>query len=337
MRFCLNSLDRVAVALLAVACVSSTGCKTGWQMPGKDLFSWSKKPSESTLAGKGPSMTYPQNGPAANHTPNQIAGSPSPTTRPYVPGSSSPSTAMATNAASANGYPTGPYTTNANTSATTSGTTASYPSGASAGYPSGVAGYPGSSPAGSNIYSGASSNTVASTPTYNGPSSPYGYRASTSPYVPAGTSGAATGYAANAAAATTGLNAQVNNQVQGVANTFAPPSTTVAGAGMPANGSYVPTGVGTIPNFASPNLSAASTGQTTLPSTLSGSAIGSQGLTTASASVPNGQPAGSYRPGSTGRSTGYDFTNPQQYNPIAPTQQPTMMAVPPNGSSSIIR
>ena len=39
--------------VLAVIAGTQTGCKSGWKMPGSDMFSWTRKPSESTLAGTG--------------------------------------------------------------------------------------------------------------------------------------------------------------------------------------------------------------------------------------------------------------------------------------------
>ncbi len=103
---------KVAFACLSLsAMITTAGCKSGWSMPGKDLFSWSKKPSESTLAGSGPSTTYPPS-PALNSTPTSIASSGA------RPGASSGVGSYVTTppsgsgaSAIANGYQTGPYGT----------------------------------------------------------------------------------------------------------------------------------------------------------------------------------------------------------------------------------
>ncbi len=107
--------------LIAVVASSQTGCKTGWKMPGADMFSWSRKPSESTLTGAGPSIPSPSSipqSPALKSTPNQISNL-SPSQRQVSPyGTSGMSTAAnaaptgAGAAATANGYVTGPYQTN---------------------------------------------------------------------------------------------------------------------------------------------------------------------------------------------------------------------------------
>ncbi len=127
---------------LIATTTASSGCKSGWKMPGASMFSWGKKPSEETLAGKGPTTTLPTS-PATTQTPSLLAGAgskttqakPSPyatATRPTSPGSpvtaslasgnvqaptawpsANPNQAPAGmgTAATANGYTTGPYNT----------------------------------------------------------------------------------------------------------------------------------------------------------------------------------------------------------------------------------
>ncbi len=289
--------DRVAFACLLAAAASSTGCQSGWKMPGKDLFSWTKKPSESTLAGKGPSLTYPSNGPAANHTPNQIASGAPGSTRPSgVPGLGAPPTSMPNSAAVANNYPTGPYSTN------------------SYGVPGGV-GSAGAISAASNVAAaGAYGSSASSSPTYNGPSSPYGYRPSTTPYTPP----------------TSGLAATSGSSQPGMTPNYGPQSLSNTGTGpssMPGSnsmaGTYVPTGVGATPAFVPPSF-----GGTTGPNVASTG--GADYNATASASMPSGVAAGgAYRPGTTGRATGYDFSTPSASAPTG-AGQPVMMAAPPN-------
>ena len=134
--------------VLAMLAGSQTGCKSGWKMPGTDMFSWGRKPSESTLVGSGPTISAPGSmtasttpksanpppsaptgspmSPALRSTPNQVASTavnPGATTRPngtnfggYGPTPSAPYATTASApvpgaAASANGYTTGAYPT----------------------------------------------------------------------------------------------------------------------------------------------------------------------------------------------------------------------------------
>ncbi len=104
-------------------------------MPGTDMFPWSKKPSESTLAGSSPSLSMPSNnptstvGPAFKNSPSPLvsnAANPSRTPSPYGAASTAapainmpPNNPMANNgsgvSAGANGYATGPYNMAGNT------------------------------------------------------------------------------------------------------------------------------------------------------------------------------------------------------------------------------
>jgi S-DNA-T family DNA segregation ATPase FtsK/SpoIIIE len=125
---------RHATLGLMVASLASTGCSTGgWKMPSSKMFSWGKKPSESTLAGSSsPAPTYPTS-PATTQTPNALASAatknavPSMQGMPMGPTTSMPMGQSATAtpptsvpgyappnpgaAAMANGYATGPYNT----------------------------------------------------------------------------------------------------------------------------------------------------------------------------------------------------------------------------------
>jgi hypothetical protein len=70
--------------VLALLAGSQTGCKSGWKMPSADMFSWGRKPSESTLVGSGPSVSSPGSAAAGMSTrPN----GPSPTSMASSPGS----------------------------------------------------------------------------------------------------------------------------------------------------------------------------------------------------------------------------------------------------------
>ncbi len=140
MRVNISQWTRLAALLVVVVSISSTGCSGGWKMPSMKM-PWSKKPSESALAGSGPSsLTYPES-PASKQTPMAVAsaaagkapmastgapgtanavtqfggakttpaafGSPSITGSP-VAGYKPPASGAA---ATANGYQTGPYNT----------------------------------------------------------------------------------------------------------------------------------------------------------------------------------------------------------------------------------
>lgn len=71
--------------VLAVVAGTQVGCSSGWKMPGSDMFSWKRKPSESTLTGSGPSIQMPNGGastassstsgssPASRNTPSPIS------------------------------------------------------------------------------------------------------------------------------------------------------------------------------------------------------------------------------------------------------------------------
>lgn len=127
-----------AVVFVALFFACQTGCQSGWKMPSTNIFPWSKKPSESMLAGSNPSLSAPSSktgtlsstgagpvSPAINSTPSLLSSTNPTNTRPSPYGSaqggnnskiptSSDFTVPQTNpttglAANANGYQTGPY------------------------------------------------------------------------------------------------------------------------------------------------------------------------------------------------------------------------------------
>ncbi len=138
MRTKLGNWTRLAVVVVAMA-GTQAGCKSGWKMPGSDMFPWSKKPTESTLAGSSPGLSMPTStsgspvGPSYKNTPSTLAnsstgmnkssspygtasaGGPSfnmPPNNPMVSshGPSMPSMPNGAGVASgSNGYATGPY------------------------------------------------------------------------------------------------------------------------------------------------------------------------------------------------------------------------------------
>ena len=98
---------RLALGALAITVLgTSTGCKSGWKMPGASLLSFSRQPSEEILASQGPSLDYPTS-PAMNHTPMQLASADkgAKTGAANTPGG----TGIPNLAANSNGYQIGPY------------------------------------------------------------------------------------------------------------------------------------------------------------------------------------------------------------------------------------
>lgn len=149
MRCQISRWSRYAVVGVVVSSMATTGCGTsGWKMPTPKMFSWSKKPSETTLAGSGPSsLTYPTS-PAQKQQPHAIASAaagnsnsstasantqrfvPANSTASYTPPGTAPSSytppslggpsSGPNGAASANGFVTGPYNTNSQAGAASS-------------------------------------------------------------------------------------------------------------------------------------------------------------------------------------------------------------------------
>ncbi len=302
MRLSLLRWGNLALVGLIVTTVSTTGCKSGWKMPGKDMFSWNKKPSEETLAGQGPSMTYPTS-PAANHTPMAVngmgAGSSSSLNTGLVAKSSGPSVsptgygttppmAQGTGAAAANGYQTGPYGTSGAAGAyaarststpygTALGSTPSATGAPTASYSAGPTGSTGASP-----YTPVGSQPMAS-------NNPYASRPLTAPSVaPSGTPAIPTGYSQQGM--TTGQQMPSNSNpyaTSGTSSSYAYGANPY-GAGAPQS---APTG-------SNPYAPAASS----MPSMTAPTAA-SYGSNVATA-------GGSYRPGSTARTTSYDVASP---------------------------
>jgi hypothetical protein len=65
--------QRLLTLLSITGALASSGCQSGWNMPGSQLFGWgSPPPSAETLAGSGPSLTYPIS-PAEEHSPQTIS------------------------------------------------------------------------------------------------------------------------------------------------------------------------------------------------------------------------------------------------------------------------
>ena len=262
MRTKLATWTRLAVVVVAIS-GTQTGCKSGWKMPGSDMFPWSKKPSEATLAGSSPSLSMPPSGstsspvgPAYKNTPNPLASNAANPGRPSSPygGTTGPSfnmppnnastfagTQMANNGAgvtsSANGYQTGQYNTASNANRA-GGMSPSTPYGAP---PSGY-----SAPAGGGAgYSAPPSNAMAGLPSsmppaYGGmPTGGPTQSPSISSYPPMGG-----GVSAMPAAYNPGAMANNAPAASSMPNAYQPPSlppaSTNVAAGAPSYGGAAP-------------------------------------------------------------------------------------------------
>jgi len=251
---------------------TQSGCKTGWKMPGADMFSWSKKPSESTLAGSSPGLSMP------NST------SPSPMGPSYK---NTPSTLANTNTGM--GKSSSPY---------------------------------GSSSATGPSFNMPPNNAMASNHGPNMPSMPNG----------AGVSSGANGYAtglynvgnnANRTGAYTpqtgyGASPQTPNGYGAV-----PPQNAMAASLPPAYGG-MPTGLPQPSSTSSYPSMFTTTGIPAMPAAHNSAVNTNQVPSSMPNALPNSHPAASgpavanqvytgaapYRPGSVGRQTNYDFSNP---------------------------
>lgn len=276
MRTKLRNWTRLAVVVVAVF-GTQTGCKSGWKMPGTDMFPWSKKPSESTLAGSSPSLSMPSNsptskvGPAYKNSPSPLvsnAANPSRTTSPYgATNSAGPSFNMPPNNPTANSHPSNSQMANNG-----SGVSAS-----ANGYSTGPY----------NMAGNTNRTGAFTPPTGYGPppQSPNGYGTATNPNAVAGLPPAYGGMPA-------GLAQSSNNSA-----TYAP----MGNGGIPAlPAAYNAAAVNNMPQSSMPNALPSSFQPSSLPSnSANGPAVAAQ---TYSGAAP-------YRPGSVGRQTGYDFSN----------------------------
>ena len=331
MRLSLLRWGKLALVGLIVTTISTTGCKSGWKMPGKDLFSWNKKPSEETLAGQGPSMTYPTS-PAANHSPMAVnsmgAGGSSSLNTGLVAKSSGPSVsptgygttppmAQGGGAAGANGYQTGPYGTSGAAGAYAARST-STPYGTALGStPSASTGMTGGYSAGPTSSTGAPPYTpVGSQPMAS--NNPYASRPMATPSVaPSGTPAIPTGYSQQGM--TTGQPSSAGS------NPYASAGSTNSYA-YGAN-PYASSAPAMAPTTVNPYASSA-----TSMATPTAAAYGdSTGVATAS---------GAYRPGSTARTTSYDISAPSATYAggsgapsYSPPQSSTPMMASPSGSA----
>ncbi len=292
MRTNLAKWTRLTLVVVAIA-GTQTGCKTGWKMPGADMFPWSKKPSESTLAGSSPSMSMPNSstspiGPSYKNTPTPLvsnAANAGRMTSPYgTTGASGPSFNMPPNnalansplanngagiSAAANGYSTGPYNMAGNMMASNGNRSGFTPS----------SGYSAPPPSPTGYSSAPPPNSLAGLPpAYGGP---------------------------------TGLTQTPNTSYPPVGNGGVP--------ALPAG--YSPSGMHSMPSPSSMPNALPAAYQPTTPT--SGPSVATQ---TYSGASP-------YRPGSVGRQTSYDFSNQGSGGSGFPAGVPnTANGVPPANS-----
>jgi hypothetical protein len=331
--------------VIAVLAGSQTGCRSGWKMPGTDMFSWGRKPSESTLVGSGPSVSTPgamtasaaprsssptpsslastPTSPASRSTPNAVnstAVNPGAATRPaetnfggYGPNAMNPYAATASAApapgaaAAANGYATGAYATNQ----------VRAPMGA----PGAPYGQPGLNYPPSGVQPSAAQATA---PQMQSPQIPLAQGAGPSSMAAPNYSYPANGPGMNPAAVPTYGGAPAPRGPATMANAPSmglPPAAVPNGYpmnpppasnGLPMARAQGPSGLPAVPVSTGSNLPPGLPSNAQMPMAYGGTAPSSMPVM----SAPSSMGSAPYRPGSVGRSTPYDFSN---QGPGAPT------------------
>lgn len=325
-RWTARTLPRV---LLLAACASGlTGCKTTSWMPGSKLLAWNREPDPTMLASEPAELDYPTS-PAKKYEPISVANMGRPTgtaaslaaSRAGTP----PGSGLAANAngygspyggtsasAGATGYPTGPYQTGASSVAGTKspygGTygsaVASQPEVA---LPNSVAnnlGTPGSYP----------TSTLGALPGANPPSGSTAYP--TSPGLP--TQASTVGYSNGTGL---GLPTSGTQPTSSLPTAGSPYPTSTAG-GLPSATDLQ----ASLPNLpvsgsaGGPSLGTSSPNTPTPPATSTPSGY------TAPSAYKGATTLGGFSPGTTGRSTGYDFGS-------GPSKSGSTPGLPPNTAS----
>ncbi len=309
----------------------------------RKIFPWSKKPSESSLAGSNPSITAPTaktgtfasgtgtpSSPAANNTPallsssNQRGPSPYggafggnrstiPTASDFTTPQSNPTAGLAANA---NGYQTGPYSMAGARTGLTAPSLQGAPNNVAmnqppAGFAPATGFNAGNAPQARPTNTGVAFNPPAQPPQFNnaglpatnGFAPPSGLPGQSQP-----TNIAANNFPGNAGFGNPGLPPAPGMPNQGMP-TQGMPNQAMANAGLPnagmANSNMVP---------AMP-AGMSSTNMASLPSAPpsfsmpNAAPMGAQGPGAQAATASYGG-ASPYRPGSTGRATAYDFSRP---------------------------
>ncbi len=360
MRVNISRWTRLAALGVVVISFATTGCSSGWKMPSMKM-PWSKKPSESALAGSGPSsLTYPES-PATKQHPTAIAsaaagkapmsstatppasgamaqfngaktmpaayGAPSATGAP-VAGYKPPATGTA---AAANGYATGPYNTSGQAGAAGSLATAGAPARANTapaspanqftpGVPGPAAGYAASNPYAPppGVNTGLPSNqayggglaassyggrpavapAVSGVPPQQNPASMGQFASAGQPNVPSfNPTATPVGFAASTPPASQNPNPMTTPMPGGM---YSPVGTAGAPNGYAQSAPSNPAMGGgfSMPN-AQPNYGATGGGMGQVPAQMA----------TYSNASPSNLSTASYRPGSTSRTTGYNFAS----------------------------
>lgn len=315
-------------AALGVSCLAvSTGCKSSslptWTKPSFPDFGWKREPSPDTLAGVGPTATYPVS-PSAGASPSPIesvAASPAgvkPQTAAVAGVSPAGRTAMG-----GGGVTTASGPSSANPAAAVAngfaGPRPSYATGQStAAMPQGN-----SPPAGGFVYGQPASSSPSGSPTPSG--LPSGIKGGSAPNLPNASSYAATGYplpgsqpgpaGVPANASSQGLPPGVGLSIpqgpslpQGIASSSTAPASGVPSAPVPTNSAPLPHKGGNLvmPNPAPPSIAKGQSGLAMPP------AVSKPAAVTASAvgKSPDSTTAGSgYTPGSTMGATRYPATS----------------------------
>lgn len=307
-------LRKILLSSCALAMMSSSGCKSGPSFPG---FGWTRQPSPETLAGNGPTTTYPVP-PSASNTPSAIASkaagtgttaSSTPTTTPQPQTGSVPSSAAMANGYTGFGASGAAPQPNSLTNRQSAPGFAANPSPSSL-QPSTTSNTP--SPSYSNPPSFNTSPSFAGTapsyatppgyttpPTYTAPPSyipPSGYTPPQSNPVNVASAAGTPGFGAPAAYSVPGgVPASSTSQAVGG---FALPSATTAPEAS-ASTTAPPSGF-TLPGIATQPPATQPTATSTLPPSIT---------STPSSTVPSSAPApGGYRPGSTAGAVSYPTT-----------------------------
>lgn len=312
MKIILQSRSGWMCLAIAALAVSTSGCKSaGFSMPGKSMFGWNRQPDAATLAGNTKVPNLPES-PAAKYDPAAIAsksGSPGkPASSAYGYGGTAATggaTAQPGGAAMANGYQSGSYpmasTTPAPaTTAASTATSGALPSPYGGTYSGSMAGLSTPSTAAGSGDVPLPSSVTAALGKGAGATAGYSAPAATDGGIPALPNTTAVGYTQDAptTAATTAYQLP-GGPAAGQTSAFPASNIYTSGAtGGPAAG--LPALPGS--NSASPANSAHADSTATPPSSTSAPAGAS--------SSPSGSPS-SYSPGSTGRSTSYDFGKQQ--------------------------
>ena len=322
MRCTFLSANRLVLCGLLAVSVTSTGCRSGWHMPGMSKMAWSKKPSQETLAGNGPTMTGPTS-PATTQTPSLIAKN----TKAAKPGANalsnaSPNPSLASNTSTTNPSGNSPYSS-------AQFNAAQPPKGASSGAAAAANGYAvgnayASAPQAGNGYSTGPYSTYGqpnAAPNAYGQAGPANVAAASKNAYP-GLSGATVqastpatpvGYGAGDAAMPQIPAKQFYaNNGAGDGGMYSMPNSAPAQMDVAKPNAYptMPT-VGGYNNMASaPSYTPVSTGAAmAMPSNAPSIPTNASLVGYAAASSPTPATTASYKPGSIQRSTGYDFSN----------------------------